>query len=250
MSLFLVDFLCTLVVYLLVVVISLLVYLLTFSHYSPLLCLFLRFLDVKQTMGFFDHLQTKGIGAIQAQRPQIRQVQANTTKSSISKSPSVPAQLSYKDQKNGAQATVKRAASSASTSAKSKTRTRGEGNARRLKSESSARKRGTPVQWLSSDDDESDVDNESLDLRISKRAKRSASAETDLKRHIRSSEAFSEDGNGSFRVIHAADVSSVETKSEAFTPAFKVEGEPATVSLQYPGVSRKERYCRLCPNDF
>src|SRR5690606_32651032 len=83
----------------------------------------------------------------------------------------------------------------------------------------------------------------SLSLRITKRAKVSASAEPDLQRRLRSTSALVEE---SIDVIHAADITSSGKKPAEFTSAFVVDGEPAVVSLQYPGHLCREKYVTRC----
>jgi H3 lysine-79-specific histone-lysine N-methyltransferase len=92
---------------------------------------------------------------------------------------------------------------------------------------------------LSSSDDDDDTDDTSLNLRVTKRVKVSASAEPDFQRRLRSESTLAEE---SFDMIHAADITGGGKKTVEFTPAFGLDGEPVVVSLQYPGASYRERY--------
>ena len=203
-------------------------------------------------MGFFDHLQTKGIGAIQPQRAQIRKVETKITtkKPAISRSPSVPAQLSSKKQSSSKSRVGSPASRATSTSRTSRSngRSREGSSVHRVKSETAIRKRPSPIQRLSSDDDDSETDDGALDLRLSKRAKFSASAEPDLRRRIWSLES-EEEGDTKPDMIHAADITGKGKKPSDFTPAFGVEDEPVKLSLQYPGAPQKEEYQLVVPRD-
>ena len=101
------------------------------------------------------------------------------------------------------------------------------------------RKRPSAIPQLCSSSDESDTDT-SFDLRLNKRVKVSASAEPDLKRRIRSEDAFSMTEDGTRSMVHAANITEVK-KAPEFTSAFYEDKEPETISLQYPSASQKEK---------
>jgi H3 lysine-79-specific histone-lysine N-methyltransferase len=101
------------------------------------------------------------------------------------------------------------------------------------------RKRATPEQRLSSDDDDASVTDTSFELR--KRARTEDSAEPDLARRIRSLKAFSEENVKPLPLVHAADITTKQ-KAGNFTPAFGRVDRPAEILLQYPSASLKERY--------
>lgn len=65
------------------------------------------------------------------------------------------------------------------------------------------------------------------------------SRKIDIKRQLRSKQAFSEADGGVFEMIHAADVSSVSKKSKL---AATVPTENVTVELKYPSSSQRERF--------
>lgn len=109
---------------------------------------------------------------------------------------------------------------------------------KRLGTAGKIRKRPSPAQRLSSDDDDSDTD---TSFEVRKRARVSASAEPDPDRRVRDTEMFSEKGKESFRMVHAADIASLE-KPGKFKRAFDKTDKPVDVWLQYPGASQKERY--------
>ncbi|KAL1953076.1 hypothetical protein VTO42DRAFT_3614 [Malbranchea cinnamomea] len=204
-------------------------------------------------MGFFDHLQSKTVKTtIQPQRSQIRKIETKTIKASISRSPSVPAQLSSASKqeqlKQRGQSSVRRSLST-SINGTAHSCIQENGQLRRSKSETPMRKRPSPIQRLSSDDDDSGSDDVSFTLRIPKRVKVSESAEPDLERRIWLADAFSDEGDKPFDMIHAADITRSGKKPAEFNPAFGLDGEPATVTLQYPGSSQQERYRLVVPRD-
>lgn len=100
------------------------------------------------------------------------------------------------------------------------------------------RKRPTPEQRFSSDDDASDTDT-SFELR--KRARTEDSAEPDLARRIRSLKAFSEENVKPLPLVHAADITSKQ-KAGNFRRAFGGADRPTEILLQYPSASLKERF--------
>jgi len=61
----------------------------------------------------------------------------------------------------------------------------------------------------------------------------------DLKRQLRSRQAFSDADGGVFEMIHAADIPSAGKKSKL---AVTVTAEDVTVELKYPSASQRERY--------
>lgn len=203
-------------------------------------------------MGFFDHLQKKGAGTIQAQKPQIRKVEHKPT---LVKSASVPPGHLAKSASSPA---LNRSATTTTTSSRSGSASTFNNNksSQRLsrrndggslkptpRSKSVVRKRPTAVPRLCSSSDESDTDASSFDLRLNKRVKVSASAEPDLKRRVRSEEAFATtngDDDGTSDMVHAANITEVK-KAPEFTSAFNEDKEPEVVSLQYPSASQKER---------
>lgn len=186
-------------------------------------------------MGFFDHLQKGGAGAfsLQPKKAQIRKVvqtrpaapapTRSVTQTPETQSPRVP---SSSERSRKAQTLKARSVSS-------------DADTRSLKrsTPSRIRKRPTPEQRLSSDDDASDSD---ASFEVRKRARTSASAEPDPERRIRSVKAFSEEGSRPFKMVHAADISG--QKAGKFKPAFGAEGKPKQILLQYPSASQQERY--------
>ncbi|KAJ9200767.1 hypothetical protein DTO164E3_3917 [Paecilomyces variotii] len=188
-------------------------------------------------MGFFDHLQKGGGFSLQPKKPQIRKVVTQTR-------PAVPARTS------SAAASPAPAASSRSAVRQSKARpvsgdSRQNTPQKRLGTAGKIRKRPSPAQRLSSDDDDSDTD---TSFEVRKRARVSASAEPDPDRRVRDTEMFSEKGKESFRMVHAADIASLE-KPGKFKRAFDKTDKPVDVWLQYPGASQKERYQLIVPRD-
>ena len=103
-----------------------------------------------------------------------------------------------------------------------------------------ARKRpaSTP-QRLESDSDDGLSDQDLGDAR--KRARRTSDVEPDLRRHIRSRKAFSEEDGGMFPMVHAIDVASL-TKPAKYKPAFPNDPQAIQIRLQYPSASQCERY--------
>ncbi|KAI1915075.1 Nucleosomal histone H3-Lys79 methylase [Ophidiomyces ophidiicola] len=178
-------------------------------------------------MGFFDHLQQKGVGAIQAQKVQIRKVESRTP---IQASPSAPKSKLLRPRSEP----VSKPAVNPATSLTSKPKV------------STSRKRYLSEQTFSTSSDDSDTD-ASLDFRIAKRSKTSLSVEPDLERCVRDRDAFSEQAT-SFSIVHAADVASLGAPAK-FQSAFESEEKAVTVSLRYPGALQKEKYQLVVPHD-
>ncbi|KAK2824766.1 Nucleosomal histone H3-Lys79 methylase [Arthroderma sp. PD_2] len=209
-------------------------------------------------MGFFDHLQKKGTGVIQAQKAQIRKVECkpNIIRSSSAPSPSAKPPSARSQSESSAKRTVisprKPNLSDSTGNAKKKATVSRSSDLLDVKpprSRSVSRKRSSPaVQQLVSSSDDSESD-ESLDIRLIKRTKVSASAEPDLTRHIRSEAAFSESGERSFPMVHAVDIASTDKKSPGFRNAFKETQGCSSISLQYPTYSQREKYQLVIPRE-
>ncbi|KAE8372651.1 S-adenosyl-L-methionine-dependent methyltransferase [Aspergillus bertholletiae] len=189
-------------------------------------------------MGFFDHLQKGGGFSLQPKKPQIRKVvQTRPAPPSRTSSltPTTSSRASPSDKPKKTQRSASRSVSRDPDLTSSK---------RRLNTPSQNRKRQTPEQRLSSDDDSSDTD---TSFEVRKRARTGDSAEPDLERRIRSLKAFSE-GVKLLPIVHAADITSVQ-KAGCFKPAFGGTGRPTEIFLQYPSASPKERYNLAVPRD-
>jgi len=107
------------------------------------------------------------------------------------------------------------------------------------------RKRPGPAQQrLESDSDEAGSDKDLLDA--NKRARRSSEVEPDLKRHIRSRKAFSDEDGGKFSMIHASEIATLSKPTE-YKPAFPKDPEATEVHLQYPSASQREKYELVVP---
>ncbi|OGM41516.1 putative histone H3 methyltransferase [Aspergillus bombycis] len=190
-------------------------------------------------MGFFDHLQKGGGFSLQPKKPQIRKVvQTRPTPPSRASSltPGTSSRASPSDKPKRTQGPGSRSVSRDPDLTSSK---------RRLNTPSQNRKRQTPEQRLSSDDDSSDTD---TSFEVRKRARTGDSAEPDFERRLRSLKAFSEGGVKSLPIVHAADITSVQ-KAGCFKPAFGGTGRPTEIFLQYPSASPKERYNLVVPRD-
>ncbi|KAM5429990.1 Nucleosomal histone H3-Lys79 methylase [Microsporum canis] len=209
-------------------------------------------------MGFFDHLQKKGTGVIPAQKAQIRKVEC---KPSITRSSSAPSQpVKPPSVRAHSESSAKRTV----TSPRKPNLSDSTGVAKKSpapssssdlltvnppRSRSVSRKRSSPaVQQLVSSSDDSETD-ESLDIRLAKRTKVSASVEPDLKRRLRSEVAFSESAERTFPMVHALDIASIEKKTPGFRNAFKEPKGCTTIALQYPTYSQRERYQLVIPRE-
>lgn len=194
-------------------------------------------------MGFFDHLQKGGAFSLQAHKPQIRKVvQARPAPPSRSTSAHNFSNGNARSRNPSAE-NGKKANGVKSRSVSTDTDTRASSK-RRLGTPSGSRKRPTPELRLSSDDDDDDDDDAtgtdtSFDVR--KRVKLSDDTEVDPERRLRSLRAFSEEGAESFSMVHAAEIASSK-KSGVYKRAFNGGDKPSDISLQYPSVSRKEKY--------
>ena len=183
-------------------------------------------------MGFFDHLQKGGAFSLQPQKPQIRKVvqtrpapAKSTSSTSGARSPRTQSSLEQRR---------KAAAQSRSVLSDPDARP-----SKRLGTPNNRlRKRPTPEQRLSSDDDLSDSD---TSFEVHKRARTSVSTEPDPERRLRSTKAFSEEGSRPFKMVHAVDITS-GSKAGKFKPAFGADSKSAVIHLQYPSVSQRERY--------
>ena len=175
-------------------------------------------------MGFFDYLQKPGAKSIKQQPLKIRKevVKTDATHARTSLAPSKPRMNGRLLSPN--EHSKKRAYQGPTTPL---SRTAG-----------SRKQRGTPETAQKFSSDESDSDN--AENTSSKKAKHSVSCELDTKRHVRSVEAFSENNADYFPVVHAADITSVDT-SIKFVPAWEGLTQRADVLLQYPSNSQPER---------
>lgn len=186
--------------------------------------------------GFFDHLQTKGSVTIRPQRPQIRKVETKSSPApKIAPSSSSVSSIS-KAHRSPNSSSPSRARSSRGASAASDRLTPNKDSSRKsTKSRSQTRKRPSPVQRLSSDD-ESDTE---ASFETNKRVRLRSSPVPDLQRQVRCKESFWENGDRDLSMIHAADITSNQKPAE-FDNAFEEDGTPSTVQLKYPGSSQKE----------
>lgn len=187
------------------------------------------------SMGFFDHLQKKGSFAIKPQKAQIRKVEAKPAPSPSSASASSSGANSRHPPPQNSKS--KHAHSISRSKSKDSARLQPHSSGRLGRSlNSSSRKRPSPALRLSSSDES---DSEDIpDLR--KRTKISPNAEVDLSRRVRSSKAFLEDGERTFPMVHAADITS-EYKAGKFSGAFEESTDSVEVELQYPSASQRER---------
>lgn len=185
-------------------------------------------------MGFFDHLQKGGAGAfsLQPKKAQIRKVVQTRPSAPTRSATQTPETRSPRVQPSAERNQKAQALKSRSVSSDLEAR-----SANRLNTPSRVRKRPTPEQRLSSDDDASDSD---ASFEVHKRARMSASAEPDPERRLRSVKAFSEEGSRPFKMIHATEITSGQ-KAGKFKPAFGAEGKHKQILLQYPSASQKER---------
>lgn len=180
-------------------------------------------------MGFFDHLQKGGAFSLQPKKPQIRKVVQARPAPPLRTPSLTPTTASRTSPSKNARGSESRSASRDPDHLASK---------RRLGTPRQSRKRQTPEQRLSSDEDESDTD---ASLEVRKRARTGDSAEPDLERRVRSLKAFSEDHAKSLPMVHAADITSIQ-KAGNFKPAFGEKVQSTEIALQYPSASPKERY--------
>ncbi|KAL2829973.1 putative histone methylation protein Dot1 [Aspergillus cavernicola] len=191
-------------------------------------------------MGFFDHLQKGGAFSLQAKKPQIRQVSrprpASPSRPSSQVSNRAPPRTLAAEPQKKTRESVSRSVSGEREYPPSKRRLTPLRN----------RKRPTPEQRLSSDDDDGSDTDTSFEIR--KRAKTGDSAEPDYERRLRSMKAFSGDETRSLPIVHAAEITSVQ-KPGKFKPAFGSTHERTGILLQYPSATPKERYELVAPRD-
>lgn len=180
-------------------------------------------------MGFFDQFQNGGAFSLQPQKNQIRKV-VQTRPAPAKSAPNTPKPRSPRVQSSSERSRKTHAARSVSSDPDARP-------SKRLNTPTRVRKRPTPEQRLSSDDDASDSD---ASFEVRKRARTSASAEPDPERRVRSAKAFSEEGSRPFKMVHATDITSTQ-KPGSFKPAFGAE-TAREILLQYPSASQKERY--------
>ncbi|CAG7918976.1 unnamed protein product [Penicillium olsonii] len=193
-------------------------------------------------MGFFDHLQKGGAGgfSLQPKKAQIRKVVQTRPTAPTRSATHTPETRSPRVQPSAERSQKAQSLKSRSVSSDLEAR-----SAKRLGTPSRIRKRPTPEQRLSSDDDASDSD---ASFEVHKRARMSASAEPDPARHLRSVKAFSEEGSRPFKMMHAAEITSGQ-KAGKFKPAFGADGKAKQILLRYPSASPKERYECVVPRE-
>lgn len=184
-------------------------------------------------MSFFDHLRKPGSLAIKPQGSQIRKEvikpspgSASQLRTSLPSRNSTSSSLKIPQQRNGNNR-------SRDTGLR---RTSDESSSQKL-NKTKSRKRPSPVQqrWQSSSDSSEAEDFNDISR---KKARNSGSTEPDVKRRVRSQQAFVEE-DGLFDMVHGADIASLD-KSNKFVPAFG--GSAEILLLQYPSASRQERY--------
>ncbi|KAL2800416.1 S-adenosyl-L-methionine-dependent methyltransferase [Aspergillus keveii] len=190
-------------------------------------------------MGFFDHLQKGGGFSLQAKKPQIRQV-VQTRPAPPSRSSSQP---SNRPTPRPVPAESQRKTRDFLSTSASGER---EYSSKRRLTPLRNRKRPTPEQRLSSDDDDGSDTDTSFDIR--KRARTGDSSEPDYGRRLRSLKAFSGDETRALPMVHAAKLTSGD-KAAKFSPAFGRTGQRAEILLQYPSATPKERYDLVAPRD-
>ena len=172
-------------------------------------------------MGLFDYLQKPGAKSIKQQPLKIRKEVVKTkvppirTSSASTDSPLllIPNDVSKKRAHHGKTTPI-------------------------LQNTSSRKHHGTRDQVQKFSSDESDMDDTRDDP--SKRSKSTVSQEPDLKRHIRLTVAFSEGNTSELSMVHAADITSVDTSTK-FVPAWEGLPQRVRVLLQYPTCSQPER---------
>ncbi|KAE8146827.1 S-adenosyl-L-methionine-dependent methyltransferase [Aspergillus avenaceus] len=189
-------------------------------------------------MGFFDHLQKGGGFSLQPKKPQIRKV--------VQTRPAPPSRTPSQNPATSSRASpAERPKKPQRSESRSVSRDLDLPSKRRLNPSSQNRKRPTPEQRLSSDDDTSDTD---TSFEIRKRARTGDSAEPDYSRRLRSLKAFAEGPAKPLPMVHAAEITSVQ-KVGSFKPAFAGMSRPSEILLQYPSASPKERYNLVVPRD-
>jgi [histone H3]-lysine79 N-trimethyltransferase len=203
-------------------------------------------------MGFFDHLQKGGAFSLQPKKPQIRKVVTQKKPAPQSRSSSAGTTDTRGSPSTGIASTTRTTPSVKSKQIGSQNRDTHLSSKQRLKTTVSRGnlKRPSPIQRLSSDDDdESDTD---ASFEVRKRAKLSNSAEPDLSRRIRSVEAFSEDGPKGLAMVHAADITikkAVGKYKPAFGNATVTENAFPEITLRYPSTFKGERYQLAVPKE-
>lgn len=178
-------------------------------------------------MGFFDSIQKPGFKAAQAKNSHIIQDVIKTS-SDPRRSPNPFAQRLQSRQFTKKQTTK-------SSSARATPSPRPQAH--------NSRKRRTATQQRLESDSDNDVSDQDLsDSR--KRTRRTSIIEPDLKRHIRSRKAFSDEIGGEFAMVHASHIASL-SKPAKFKAAFPDQSEKVEVQLQYPSASQREKYVVL-----
>ena len=180
-------------------------------------------------MGPFDYLQKKGVKTI---KPQPQQIRREVVRSNSQAKPLSGSTANVPTSRRSTQSPAARPNPGSS-----------------LKSHNpNPRKRALPTQSRlesDSDDDDDGDDDEKVVQARSKRIRPNGLVMEDASRQLRNKEAFLEDANQSFPMVHAAEIASAERPSKQlskYKAAFSADSEPAIVSLQYPSASRKEMY--------
>ena len=112
------------------------------------------------------------------------------------------------------------------------------------------RKRASETPQRFESDTDGDVSDDDL-TGSRKRARINGVVEPDENRQIRSRLAFSDEIDGDFAMVHAADIASL-SKQAKYRPAFPNDPQAVEVRLQYPSSSQRERYELVIPvkDDF
>ncbi|KAJ9602923.1 Nucleosomal histone H3-Lys79 methylase [Cladophialophora chaetospira] len=123
------------------------------------------------------------------------------------------------------------------------------------KDQQSRTKQSSPARYTPLESDKSEGEDDGVD-KPRKRTRLEPEKEIDEKRKVRDVQAFSQDDDGGFHMIHAYDIANNKpdehgrTKYEAFFTALNVEEEECpTIELQYPTSLQAEKYQLVKPTD-
>ncbi len=200
-------------------------------------------------MGPFDGMVRNGLKPLTAQKQKVH-AQTIKTAPTATKHKSPPIQIASKPSTSLANGKAKTVNGNAPERQKKVSPTRPKSDEPKVRiKEGRSSHLNRPSPTVSTPRFDSDNSDEDTEVESKKRRKVEAGAYIDTSRHVRDLHSFSEEGQGVFPMIHAADVANLGSDEQPnpnyatfFTALTGDEDEAPAIELQYPSASQRERY--------